>query len=69
MRKTALLELIRNGYNSKIVFQSDTIQSGAFAKEIVALLNLQAERHGSIFLGGARGVGPCQWTGLGHNRG
>jgi ATP-dependent DNA helicase RecG len=48
MRKTELLELIRRGENSEVVFQLDTIEKGAFAKELVTLLNL---RGGQVILG------------------
>lgn len=48
MRKTELLELIRRGENSELVFRPDTITNGAFAKEVAALLNL---RGGRVILG------------------
>ena len=44
MRKNELLELVRFGENPNIVFQPDTIASHAFAKELVALLNLRGDR-------------------------
>jgi ATP-dependent DNA helicase RecG len=44
MRKTELLELIRRGENSELVFRPDTITNGAFAKEVAALLNLRGGR-------------------------
>lgn len=39
MRKTALLELIRSGENTEVEFQTDTVESSALAKKLVALLN------------------------------
>ena len=41
MRKTDLLDIIRRGENSEIVFRPDTITKGAFAKEVAALMNLR----------------------------
>ena len=48
MRKTELLNLIKDGENTVIEFQLDTLESNAFAKELVALLNL---RGGRVILG------------------
>ena len=48
MRKTALLELIRRGENTEVVLRPDDITNSAFAKGVVALLNL---RGGRVILG------------------
>jgi len=48
MIKTELLELISNGENSGVEFKLDTIENHRFAKELVALANLQG---GVILLG------------------
>lgn len=44
MRKTELLELIKNSENTGVEFQLDTIESSALAKKLVAFLNLQGGR-------------------------
>jgi ATP-dependent DNA helicase RecG len=44
MRKTELLDLIRRGENSEVVFRPDTITNDVFAKEVAALLNLRGGR-------------------------
>ena len=44
MRKTELLTLIRNGENTGVEFLFDTSESYAFAKELVAFINLQGGR-------------------------
>ena len=44
MRKTELLELIKNGENSVVEFQLDTVESSTLAKELVAFLNLRGGR-------------------------
>ena len=44
MRKTTLLELIGRGENAEVVYRPDTITKDVFAKEVVALLNLQGGR-------------------------
>jgi len=48
LRRTELLNLIKDGENTVIEFQLDTLESNAFAKELVALLNL---RGGRVILG------------------
>jgi len=39
MKKTELLEIIRNGENSGVEFKRDTINNVSLAKELVALSN------------------------------
>lgn len=48
MSKTELLEIIRNGENSRVEFKRDDVQPQSLAKEIAALANLNG---GYIFLG------------------
>jgi len=48
MKKTELLEIIRNGENSGVEFKRDTINNVSLAKELVALSNAWG---GYIFLG------------------
>ena len=48
MTKTELLELIANGENSGVEFKRDDVRPEQFAKEVVAMLNLQG---GRIILG------------------
>ena len=48
MRRTELLDIIKDGENTVVEFQLDTLESNAFAKELVALLNL---RGGRVILG------------------
>jgi ATP-dependent DNA helicase RecG len=56
MLKTELLEILRNGENSGVEFKLDTIEPRAFAKELVALANLQ----GGIALLGVADDGTIQ---------
>ncbi len=58
MRKTGLLELIRRGENTEVVFRPDTITSGEFAKEVSTLLNLWG---GRVILGVADDIGNSSW--------
>lgn len=44
MRKTGLLNLIRRGENSEVVFRPDTVTKVEFSKEVTVLLNLQGGR-------------------------
>ena len=44
MTKTELLELIANGENSGVEFKRDDVRPEQFAKEVVAMLNLQGGR-------------------------
>jgi ATP-dependent DNA helicase RecG len=48
MRRTELLEIIKNGENSGVEFKRDDIRPEQLAKEVVALANL---RGGLILLG------------------
>ena len=48
MKRTELLELISRGENTGVEFQLDTVESSAFAKELVAFVNL---RGGGVILG------------------
>lgn len=48
MTRTELLDLIRNGENSKVEFKRDAIENRALAKELVAFANLAG---GSVLLG------------------
>lgn len=48
MNKAELIELISNGENSGVEFKRDTVANHVFAKEIVALLNLEG---GIVLLG------------------
>lgn len=53
MTRTELLELIANGENSGVEFKRDDIRAEQFAKEVVALLNLQG-----VFSWGSRMMAP-----------
>ncbi|MBU1600018.1 putative DNA binding domain-containing protein [bacterium] len=48
MNRAELLEIIRNGENSRVEFKRDDVQPADLAKEIVAFLNFHG---GNIFLG------------------
>ncbi len=48
MTRTSLLEIIKNGENSKVEFKRDSLQNHSLAKELVALCNFEG---GMILLG------------------
>ena len=51
MNRSQLLELIANGENSGVEFNSDNLRPEQLAKGIVALANFQG---GQVLLGGGR---------------